>query len=182
MQGGRTTTSLNLDVKNYLKCYEADIVILQVGIVDCYPRSITRKELIWLSRIPLINKISAKLVKRFYRQIVLARDITYVSCDEFKNNIKEIIESFPEAKFIALPIAPPCNSFITKNPLVKRNIDKYNLILKAIFKSDFFDGCYANADIDKLFLKDNHHLTKYGQSLVADNLIERILSITNGSP
>jgi hypothetical protein len=174
MKSGRHTDSLLVDVDNHIMSYEPNIIVLQVGIVDCYPRSLKMVEQQILTRIPLVRGFSKYVVKKFYKQIIMARKITYVCLRNFQNNLVELKSKFPGVIWIVLPIAPANRRWQIKNPLVKDNIDSYNGVLEKEFGSSYLSATYEAADIELLFLADNHHLSKYGHSVVSLHVSEKI--------
>ena len=174
MKAGRHTDSLLVDVDNHILAYEPNVIVLQVGIVDCYPRSLKMVEQQILTRIPIVRGFSKNVVKRFYKQIIMARKITYVDLSTFQNNLAELKSKFPGVIWIVLPIAPANRRWQIKNPLVKGNIDLYNGVLKKEFGPSYLSVTYDAADIERLFLADNHHLSKYGHSVVSLHVSKKI--------
>jgi len=174
MKGGRHTSSLLVDVDNHILAYKPNVIVLQVGIVDCYPRSLKKVEQQILTRIPIVRNLSKYIVKKFYKQIVLARNITYVKPSTFQNNLVELKSKFPGVTWIVLPIAPANRSWQIKNQLVKDNIQKYNSALKKIFGASYLEALYKFADVECLFLRDHHHLSSYGHDVVSDAVFSKL--------
>lgn len=85
--GGATSADLLKQV-HYHKSFNPDVVILQVGIVDCAPRFISRKELDFTYAIGAIGKgLRYMLNKKWIKQI---RKISYINKAEFKENLNKI--------------------------------------------------------------------------------------------
>lgn len=179
MKTMRTTSSLLDEIKNHILSYEPDLIVLQIGIVDCYPRSLTRFESQVFSRIPIFKHISKYFVKKFYKQLISTRNITYVNQKDFKTNLKVIKSYFPNVQWLVVPIAPASDEYKKINPLIESNINKYNQILKENFSEDFLKNLYNTKHTQPIFLDDNHHLSKYGHALVRDYVIEEIYKIKN---
>ena len=127
-----------------------------------------------LTRIPIVRDFSKNVVKRFYKQIIMARKITYVDLSTFQNNLAELKSKFPGITWIVLPIAPANRSWQIKNPLIKENIQKYNSALKKIFGASYLEAVYTFADVERLFLGDHHHLSSYGHDLVSDAVFSKL--------
>lgn len=174
MKPFRDTRSLLQDVKNDGLSYLPDVIVLQVGIVDCYPRALTKFELQIVSRIPVLNRLSKAIVKRYYTSIVKKRNIAYVSLSEYERNLIMLKFLFQSAKWIVLPIAPPSKSYIQKNPLISERVKAYNAAQKKVFGDDFKDELYSGFDLNRTFLSDNHHLSKYGHENVRYQVLQYI--------
>ncbi|MDN3614823.1 hypothetical protein [Vibrio gallaecicus] len=172
MKPFRDTSSLLRDVDNHCKSYNPDLIILQVGIVDCYPRALKRMELQVLSRVPYINKLTKKIVNYYYKDLVKRRDIAYVSIGDYRNNLSELKSKFSGSQWLVIPIAPTSNEYKKKNPLIEERVNLYNLVQKEVFGNDYKDDVYIECCLDKLFLEDNHHLSRYGHSVVSRKIIE----------
>lgn len=176
MKPYRDTRSLLVDVKNHCLSYQPDLIILQVGIVDCYPRALKRIEHQVLSRLPIIRNITKMIVKKNYTTIVRHRDIAYIPMDEYKRNLVELKALFPNAHWIVLPIAPACNEYIQKNPLINSRVKSYNSLQEEVFECDFKSKLYLDCDLTKAFLEDNHHLSKFGHAHVMTKVLQAIVS------
>ena len=175
MKPGRDTKSLMSEYDKHISAYEPDMVVLQVGIVDCAPRALKRSELQVALRIPIFSKVIHKLVKHYYIPLVKLRKITYVSPKSFKKNLELLKHKMKGASFIVLPIAPANNAYIQSNPLISEYIDKYNRILSEVFLEQYQSSVYENEEIDKLFLEDNHHLSNFGHEVVASFVIKKLI-------
>lgn len=170
MKTGRDTRSLLFDVKHHVKSYQPDVIVLQVGVVDCYARALTKLEHQILPRIPLLNKLTKYLVKKHYSFIVKTRNIAYVEQSEFLANLNQLYADFPAVKWLVIPIAPANDAYAQKNPLICQRIETYNTILAKVFGNAVATAMYAEANTDKLFLPDNHHLSGYGHELVSRHI------------
>ena len=177
MKTGRDTRSLLFDVDFHVKSYNPEIIILQVGIVDCYSRALNKIELQILTRIPIIRTLTKYIVKKFYSIIVKKRNIAYVKEDEFKRNLTRLLSSFEGVKWLVIPIAPANSSYIIKNPLIRQRIESYNLILEDVFGSAVLSSIYSSAELNKLYLKDNHHLSIYGHTLVSKRIEPALMEL-----
>lgn len=163
---GLDTNHLLSLVDNYYQVIDADIVIFQVGIVDCYPRALKKAELSFLLRMPnAVNQIVHRWVKRNYTALVARRGVRYVQPAQFNTNIQRLYSKFSGARIIVVPIAPPSAAYIMKNPGIQTSVYDYNAMLASTFTDGFLEGCYADSCED-IFLSDNHHLNATGNELV----------------
>ncbi|MGP0173317.1 hypothetical protein ACSVIJ_15745 [Pseudomonas sp. NCHU5208] len=153
--------------RDYYAAIKPDVVVLQVGIVDCYPRAIKKAELSILLRLPsVINRTVHRLVKRFYARLIVLRDIRYVQPAIFRANLQALSKIFEGARIMVVPIAPPSQAYQSKNPRIASSIDEYNVLLRSQFPGSFLHECYPQGAAATIFLSDNHHLNAAGNDLV----------------
>lgn len=177
MKTGRDSSSLTFDVEHHIKSYQPNVIVLQIGIVDCYPRALTKLEHQVLPRIPILNKLSKKFVKKYYSSIVKLRDIAYVKESDFYNNLEKLKAQFIDVEWLVLPIAPANEAYSNKNPLIKNRVESYNMILNKVFGKSMLTSIYDSANLDKLYLSDNHHLSSYGHELLSSQVSSKLSSI-----
>ena len=170
---GLTTDAVVDHLQGVLGAYAPDMVIIQVGIVDCYPRALKKNELALLSRLPLLNKIFQRLIKKYYRQLVARRNIHYVDIEKFESNSYRIFNYYKNIEIAVIPIAPPSDAFVVKNPKVLDSISKYNSVLQRVYGQFFLGEMYNTKSISDLFLSDNYHLSVVGNRHVVDVLLEK---------
>ncbi|MCQ4233465.1 GDSL-type esterase/lipase family protein [Pseudomonas stutzeri] len=153
--------------RDYYAAIKPDVVVLQVGIVDCYPRAIKKAELSILLRLPsVISRAVHRLVKRFYARLIVARGIRYVQPAAFRANLQTLSEIFEGARIMVVPIAPPSQTYQAKNPRIASSVDEYNALLSSLFTDGFLQECYPQGAAATIFLSDNHHLNAAGNGLV----------------
>ncbi|MEW5715677.1 hypothetical protein AB1462_25410 [Pseudomonas sp. SB113] len=163
---GLDTNQLISMVEDYYQSIDADVIVVQVGIVDCYPRAIKKIELSLLLRLPgVLNRYVHGWVKRNYAKLITKRGIRYVQLDQFKANLQRLHEQFPRSQILVVPIAPPSAAYIMKNPCIEAAVAEYNAVLKASFPNGFLADCYPN-QVGDIFLSDNHHLNSLGNEHV----------------
>ena len=179
-RAGLTTAFINYEInEGSLLAYKPDIIVLQVGIVDCYPRALTKIERAIMSRIPILNSFLKKIIKKYYKKIVQYRNISYINKKDFKSHIKNIkLNLFSSVnKTIVIPIAPANKNYKDLNPRVDENIKIYNDILRSVFKDNFYNTFYDSFLAEEMFLSDNHHLNNSGHKYFSKKLIEKISKI-----
>lgn len=167
MRGGYATRNLRKDLNAYLKGYRPNIVLLQIGIVDCAPRAMGRLELKLISKIPVISTMLHYLIKKYRAEIIKRRKITYTTPSNFESNLLKVKTHFKDAEIIALPIAPANYAYIAHSPGIEDNITEYNKILSSLF--NVIDP-YSEVNPEDIFMSDHHHINKYGHSVVFDKL------------
>jgi acyl-CoA thioesterase-1 len=162
-RGGYTSDDFIKDSSNYLSAFSPDIVIIQMGIVDCAPRALSKKELAFISLVPFIGKRIKLLIKKNRQKIILYRKLTYVDKEKFKINLQRLKRIFQNADFIAIPILPANQEYEYSSPGVSDKIWLYNQVLKAEFDTiDLFN----DINITDLIMSDNHHLNAKGHDHV----------------
>ncbi|MCC2636664.1 MAG: hypothetical protein K0Q68_383 [Moraxellaceae bacterium] len=179
----RLSTVPGLDSRQLLamsRLYHAaivpDVIVLQVGIVDAYPRALKRIELSLLARLPgFLSRFVHALVKRFYASLVRLRNIHYVEPEEFRRNLLEFRSLFPDTRILVLPVAPATAEYRRRNPLVAQSIADYNLILGEVFGEGFLGDCFAGEPPEAVVTSDNHHLSELGNERVFE-VVRRALA------
>ncbi|SCZ27863.1 MULTISPECIES: hypothetical protein [unclassified Pseudomonas] len=171
---GLDTRQLLVASRDYHQAMKPDLVVLQVGIVDCYPRALKRNELSVIMRLPkVVSMFLHQQIKRYYSYLIERRRIQYVGPAEFKANLQAMRDMFPCAQFRIVPIAPPCSDYKARNPLIESAITSYNQILIDLFGGEVLVDCYAEGG-DQLFMSDNHHLNAAGHARVYSSVSQAL--------
>lgn len=165
--GGGTSADI-LRQLSYHQLYNPDIVIIQVGIVDCAPRFMTKFELTVVRKIPLLGTYLIKVMNR--KLVRKIRNITYVKPAIFKENLEKIKNFLPKSKFIIIGIIPANNDYEKILPGIGLKIDQYNEILSHI-GGDFITLKDLPADS---IMSDHIHLKEKGHKYIFDILKEKI--------
>ena len=167
---GAATSHVLLKQIAYQKAFNPDIVILQVGIVDCAPRFMSRKELDFTYALGKLGggfryMLNQKWIKRL-------RNISYINETEFKNNINKIQNSF-DCPVIAIGILPSNTNYEELLPGVTKKVISYNKIIRQNFK--YF---VPTDDITKVngIMSDHHHLNKNGHNYIFQNLKKLLMN------
>lgn len=162
-RSGFTSRELLKNVDIYFKSYEPDVIIIQLGIVDCAPRALSFNELKLISSIPVIRTLIKKLIDSCRKEIVKRRKITYVTENEFVSNLSTFKAKFPTSKIFAIKIAPPTSDYEKISPGITVNINRFNKLLEKTFIT--IDP-YESVNASEILMSDHHHLNGKGQSLV----------------
>jgi hypothetical protein len=165
---GAATSQVILKQINYQKAFNPDVVILQVGIVDCAPRFMSRKELDITYGLGSFGKGLRFLFNRNW--IKKLRNISYTHEVEFEKNIIDIKKSFT-CPVITIDILPADEGYERLLPGVTNKISAYNNILK-----QHFEYLVESKDVinHKGIMTDHHHLNKIGHAYFVTK-IEHIL-------
>lgn len=147
----QTIKNVAAEFTDHLFFYEPDVIIMQVGIVDCWFRE---------------NLDGKQIVDRdSYQQHLL--------------KILELLAHRPACKLIIIGIAPTSVKMQKKFPGINREIRLYNQILKesvdskAVFYIDMEE--YVDSwQAQKYLLPDGHHLNQEGNRLVAEQVISML--------
>ncbi|MBC7915280.1 MAG: SGNH/GDSL hydrolase family protein [Pyrinomonadaceae bacterium] len=167
--GGATSTDL-LNQINYHTGFNPDILILNVGIVDCAPRFMTKTELGIMKRIPFIgNKIIGLMNNNKVRQV---RKISYVSIGQFEKNIRAIINYFKGIQILILGIVPATIEYEKLLPGITENINKYNKVLNNYGHFMPIDEIEQDA-----LMSDHHHLNAKGQKYIFEVINNNVMKI-----
>lgn len=169
--GGLTSNKVLEFIELYLESYDPDIVIIQVGIVDCCPRVLTQLELSMLMRIPAFIRNRIRTILNKYRNLILKyRDARYVKYDCFDNNIAKIVSSV-SSELIFVLVSPPNDKFKEHTLGIEKSIKDYNeIISKHARKTVCIDVKYK----ESVYMNDMHHLNALGNVELANEILRII--------
>ena len=164
--GGATSSDL-LNQVSYHKVYDPDLVIIQVGIVDCVPRFATKLEVILLRKMGYVGAFVLKVLN--HKRIRKIRKITYVDPALFERNVVTIQNKFNGTKIYFLGILPATEAYERILPGVRKRIIEYNKILKE--KTDYISvEDFESSGI----MSDFHHLNQRGHKQLIDKIVNHI--------
>jgi len=160
------------EVQNDSLCYYADIIIVQVGVVELYPRCLKRIELEIIKRLPLVRNMWKYLVSAYRPQIIKFRKKSYGSPSRYIENLLEFEKLNLGTKIIFIPPLPHPPDF------ERFHSPGYNAVIGEVIKNDifarYFDSEFINlyANTDALMVEDGHHLSVAGHRTLAAKLIK----------
>lgn len=153
----------------YYNQYKPDIIILQIGIVDCSPRAFTKLEEAFFHSNRLLGLVRSFISKSgLSKKIRNFRRLSWTPKRSYRQGCEFFISKFPQSKVFALSIVPPSKGYEKQVPGISKKIDEYNNILKEVFKQDFID--LSNIPMEGI-MSDHHHLTKVGHQYVYDKIM-----------
>lgn len=164
-----------------LEFYLPNIVIIQLGIVDCAPRLIKRSSLFSkiLEKSPeKLKSFIYKLIKKIKKRSSKNADITP---DQFYNNLNNYLSRCKKnnvEKVILIKICTPNNTLKEKNPEIFDSIVFYNKIIDKLTEQNSFVNSIdpLNSNITHDIYADGYHPNKCGNELVFEEII-KILDI-----
>lgn len=168
--GGSTSGDL-LKQTSYHVAFNPDIVFVQVGIVDCVPRFMTKKEMGFIAINKYLEKFVYKVMAR--ESIRNFREVTYTRLDVFEDNLKKIQSKFKNSRVFFIEIMPAFDGYEKKVKGIKQKVLAYNNIIKQhnhISTTDF---------TEQDLMTDFHHLTEAGNKklyLKVKQVIEECVS------
>jgi len=166
--GGATSGEL-LAQTFYHKMFKPDITIVQVGIVDCAPRFVTKYELAILKKMSFVGKWLLTLMNK--KSVRSLRNITYVSPSRFAYNIAEISKRLDHSEIYFLSILPASADYERVLTGVTSNISKYNLILKKACGEQYID--LSSIPLNGV-MSDGHHLNAIGHAFITNEIITKL--------
>lgn len=168
--GGATIDEIKFQA-TYHVLFEPDIVILQSGIVDAAPRSLSKYERIRLSKVPVFGNHILKFCNRNKVRLRKWRKISYTKIDVFENNAKLIRDLFPNSKVLALGIVPAQVGYEETVPGIIKQVKRYNACLNRVFGECFIslDGMPKDG-----VMSDYIHLNSRGHEYVHAKLLSRL--------
>ena len=174
---GRGSTSMRLVTEggggaDLLESYRPDVVILQLGIVECAPRLFDKKSLEYriVSRI-LPDAMRRRYITHVKKHRVRDPRITDTNPEQFRDNITAYLDrarSIP-ARVIIIPILPPSHEFLRKSPHVLENVERYNGIYRETARmfqnAEIIDPFRNGMDINGIFI-DELHMGVLGSEMI----------------
>lgn len=136
IRGGETVDQFEPEVLSTLETTRPRAVILQVGINECGPRPLNRKERERLGRVwpRWLRSLLIRVIHHFRPQIIRARGPNqFTPLAVFAESVQRIIakaESLGSAVLI-LPITQVTPTAEIRQPFFNREIERYNSILRA---------------------------------------------------
>lgn len=173
---GLTTDRIAKELKDHLNFINPDLLILQVGIVDCSPRALKESEVNFINKIPIIRSIIKKIVKKYYEKISSFRNLCYVDIKQFEKNLEQLNSTFNDVDKIIVPIGLPPEGYKKKSPLIEGRIESYNKIFKKIFSSYYLEVFTqkTNDFLEIIYTEDYYHLNDFGHNLLYECLIAKL--------
>lgn len=158
-----------------LEAYFPEIIIIQLGIVDCAPRLLNSIDTIFLRLMPSFSKqLYINLIKRFRKRNNLN---VLVSPIKFRHNFESYIGRALEISvgmIILIKICTPGKEMVLKNPSIKENVSIYNGIIDDLEAKHAIvrvvDPLNSDKHGDTIF-EDGYHPNKIGHDLVFRSLI-----------
>lgn len=174
-------------LQEYMLPMQPDVVILQIGVVDCLPRLLgdfERKFISLLSRIPITRKLTAYYLrlKTAHRYAITKKHPrTLIPQDEFDRNLKTFRKTAPSGcRFIIINIPHPGVDLIKRSYGVADNIQRYNASLAIEFNDknsmivDLYGATITNPNY---LLDDGYHISTIGHAYLFKKLSELLVSI-----
>lgn len=165
--GGATSSDLLRQVAYHMP-FSPDVIILQVGIVDCVPRVFSKYMLSTLRLLgPVGNSIIAAL---HHTKLKFIRRTQYVSPQKFRSNLRRMGAVCKNSTIWSLSIVGASPEYDLILPRVSSRIKNYNEILAD--ESHVFVDCRSLESYG--LMTDMHHLNKKGHQALANMLIARL--------
>ena len=156
----------------YYNKYKPDIIILQLGIVDCGPRAFSKLEEAIFKSNRVFRLIRRTLSRtKISKRIRNLRRLSWTSVRDYKHGCEIFISKFSQSRVYALSIVPPSEEYEKQVPGISKKISEYNEVLKQVFKQNLID--LTNIPSEGI-MSDHHHLTKEGHKFVYDEIVKAI--------
>jgi acyl-CoA thioesterase-1 len=174
-------------LQEYIRPMQPNVIILQIGVVDCLPRLLgdfERKCISLLSRATITGKLTAYYLrlKTAHRYAITKKHPrTIVPQDEFDRNLKVLRKNAPSGcRFIIINIPHPGDDLIKKSYGVAENIQRYNASLAIAFNDensiivDLYGATIANPNY---LLADGYHISSIGHAFLFQKLSKLLVSM-----
>lgn len=173
-----SSTSKKLYTVRFSEYKKTDLAIIQLGIVDCVPRLITRRENFIIGRLP--SMLRAKIIYLLKTKRKRSKKRSYVSLEEYVSNFDYFINKFP-GKILIVKILNQGTKFKKLNPEAGKCITDYNTSLTnlCIEKNNVKLIDVPTQAIDELTLDDGYHLNAKGHKYLAQIINDKLSQLWN---
>jgi hypothetical protein len=185
----RDTSSLKNSQLFYeaIECCKPTSIIIQIGIVDCAPRIISKEEKRLFNRFFFPRFIKDFIInkRKKNKQNILKKGPllkVYVNPVDFKNNIEVFIDKirnhYRNSKIILLPILGDYEYLSTISFGYSENIKIYNDILAEISlkkNTEYLSELITHMNKSVFYTSDGYHLNPNGNNQIAEKVFEVIL-------
>ncbi len=165
MQHGLYTGRLDYDLIGRLK---PDLVICQIGVVDCARRAFPIWYTMLVSRLPVVRSIHHRLASKYHYFFTKLGKKQKTDLKRFTANIRKLIQRADPGKVCFIRIADAGRAMASRIYKIRQDIDAYNRAVRALSGCRFLDPYKGHAADEILLQEDGHHLTFFGHDLVFD--------------
>lgn len=171
-----STTKVLKTLKRKIIKIKPSHVLIQLGIVDCVPRTFHKIETQILYRLP--KSVRLFLIRTIKKIRTQSFSRSYVKPNEFKNNIKHFCADI-DCKVIFIKILPASRTLISKNKNAQSAIVNYNKIIDEISSEiSNFTFVEVNSDIvNEITLDDGYHLNKEGHQYLSKLILPKLKQV-----
>jgi lysophospholipase L1-like esterase len=165
------------------------IIILQIGIVDCAPRIISKQEHRLINRFFFPKMIRNIIIRnRKSKKLAILKKGSFKKCYtspiKFKENYEVFIEKvknrLPNTAIVLLPILGN-HSYLNEISFgYSVNINKYNNLLSEISQKTsviYLQGLSQMMDQKTFYGEDGYHLNEKGQDVIANEIFQVISNL-----
>ncbi|OAM92789.1 Lysophospholipase L1 [Pelosinus fermentans] len=180
LKSGLTSNDVISEADQLLGLFKPDIVIFQIGIVDCVRRVLSPNVVKILSRIPIISKYTREMIRKKHYFLTKIHELKYVGTEQFVANIEKISYIAHKRGIVVafIKIAGPGNALIESTYGVEEDIDLYNQIINMEVRkhsNTIFVDPYEGQNLrDYLLEEDGYHLNAKGNELVFNSLVSML--------
>jgi len=183
-QRERTTEFLVSDACQYecIDLVNPDLIIIQLGVVDCAPRVISRYERKIMNSFIFPKFIRERIIKSRSKNRANLTSINplkkvYVSLNDFESILNQFIEKNSDKKILFVPI------IYDEKTLDGAFVSNCKLYNKTILNIAKYNSNFICLDVDYLlknsvnFCKDGYHLSSKGHKSITKKIRKTILEL-----
>jgi hypothetical protein len=182
--GARSMTAPDLirphPFTNHVVLTRPQVIVVQVGIVDCAPRIFSRRANRILSRVPdPLRRLVIDHRSKKRRELIARNPLrrVYTAPDDYRRAMEALKTKLAGLDFPVHVLVLPVLShprLDERSPGYSGNVRRYNAILSSVWES--FIPPDELGISDDFFAEDGYHLSRRGNEAVARTLAERIAS------
>ncbi len=188
LDGGRTTDYLCLYPRSRpdgsveydpctLETFEPEIVVLNLGIVDCAPRLFSYRESYFLERMP--QRLRGWIIAAAKRVRTRNDKRAYVDAGRFEKNLRQYFERCKVARverLVVIGILYPDGRAVASNPGLTEAVSRYNAIYRRLCKeydfAVFVEPLREQQDGSHVFIEDGYHPSAGGHAAIFQSVAQ----------
>lgn len=180
------TTAISLNnhcILNDFSMSSFDVLLVHLGIVDCFPRTFYEHYYHLFSLLESIRYTSkiAKYIKKYFskKRVNSLSMKPFVELDAFKRNISQLIElarkNNQDIRVFLIGICSPGQFLIERCQGIKQIIDDYNASIKeaSLTDNNIFFISPDEIGLSNYLTQDGHHILPQGHKLLFQEIIKR---------
>lgn len=172
---GANTNDIVQEKSDFLHLFRPNLIIVQVGIVDCVRRALPLRLTYLTSRVPILSSIVRKFSSKYHYVLTKLHKSYAVELRTFEENMNNILTDCSERNIIpiVIRIAEPGAFMRNKTYNVEQDVQLYNQKLKLLvekFNGVFVDPYRGQHSFEYVLDEDGHHLNSLGHELVFDKV------------
>jgi hypothetical protein len=173
--GGISTPDLLGQAIAYFDRWEPEIIVVQVGIVDCRPEPVSNFLRVMLNEFTFLQRFKLLIYKpSVMKRLIKLKTRSRLTPNQYKRNIKKLQSVFPDSKIFWMEISTTASGgYEEHRPGVLARIAEFNSVIKSALP-DGFVPVHDKLSAANGISADHLHFNRAGHAIVFETLKTRI--------